>query len=332
MRSQTDGRGRAGEPALFSDAADEIRRLLHQFAAGFLRAVEPGLMERLADHERWPSLPPQPVAEFAPAPELQPSQHAGAGHAAPAGGRRRGHRRGRCHRRRAVPDLRGRGRRAAAAAAGAPARLDATAPATPTPRRPACARCTPSRAVRAWPARCAWARWRTGWRPAIEAAVARNEVARAPTSNRCWAAPTPWLGASSSCASRQPRQRRAADAGTAGRGRARRLPPRPSTPPMPRPTSSRRSAIDHAAHAGGGRAAGRGAARDRADRRHRLEPLRTDPTASSRAAAAERAAPAGVGCRARARAACSTAWSTRPARSASRAPASIPTCSCCRGR
>ena len=76
MRSQTEGRGRAGEPALFSDAADEIRRLLHQFAAGFLREVEPGLMERLADHERWPSLPPQPVAEFAPAPELQPSQHA----------------------------------------------------------------------------------------------------------------------------------------------------------------------------------------------------------------------------------------------------------------
>ena len=54
MRSRDAGRGRAGEPALFSDAAEEIRRLLHQFAAGFLRAVEPSLMERLAAHERLP--------------------------------------------------------------------------------------------------------------------------------------------------------------------------------------------------------------------------------------------------------------------------------------
>ena len=57
MRSQAEGRGRAGEPALFTEAADEVRRLLHQFAAGFLRAVEPGLMDRLAAHERWPSNP-----------------------------------------------------------------------------------------------------------------------------------------------------------------------------------------------------------------------------------------------------------------------------------
>ena len=54
MRSRDAGRGREGEPALFSDAAEEIRRLLHQFAAGFLRAVEPSLMERLAAHERLP--------------------------------------------------------------------------------------------------------------------------------------------------------------------------------------------------------------------------------------------------------------------------------------
>ncbi|MBA4177785.1 MAG: hybrid sensor histidine kinase/response regulator [Leptothrix sp. (in: Bacteria)] len=54
MRSRDAGRAREGEPLLFSDAADEIRRLLHQFAAGFLRPVVPGLMERLAAHERLP--------------------------------------------------------------------------------------------------------------------------------------------------------------------------------------------------------------------------------------------------------------------------------------
>ena len=54
MRAHSVGFGRAGETQLFSDSADEIRRLLHQFAAGFLRPVEPGLMERLAAHERLP--------------------------------------------------------------------------------------------------------------------------------------------------------------------------------------------------------------------------------------------------------------------------------------
>ncbi|MDO9074491.1 MAG: response regulator, partial [Rubrivivax sp.] len=54
MRSREAGRAREGEPQLFCDAADEIRRLLHQFAAGFLRAVDPALMERLAAHERLP--------------------------------------------------------------------------------------------------------------------------------------------------------------------------------------------------------------------------------------------------------------------------------------
>ncbi|WP_200378069.1 Hpt domain-containing protein [Rubrivivax gelatinosus] len=57
MRSRGCGRGRAGEPALFADAAEEIRRLLHQFAAGFLRPVAPAIVERLADHELWPDLP-----------------------------------------------------------------------------------------------------------------------------------------------------------------------------------------------------------------------------------------------------------------------------------
>jgi chemosensory pili system protein ChpA (sensor histidine kinase/response regulator) len=62
MRSHAVGRGRAGEPELFNDAAEEVRRLLHQFAAGFLRPVAPELAERLADHERWPL--PQALTEF----------------------------------------------------------------------------------------------------------------------------------------------------------------------------------------------------------------------------------------------------------------------------
>ena len=55
MRSQAVGLARAGETQLFIDTADEIRRLLHQFAAGFLRDVPPELLQRLADHERWPA-------------------------------------------------------------------------------------------------------------------------------------------------------------------------------------------------------------------------------------------------------------------------------------
>jgi chemosensory pili system protein ChpA (sensor histidine kinase/response regulator) len=69
MRSQAVGRGREGEGELFLDAADEIRRLLHQFAAGFLRPVAAELMERLADHERWPVIAALPPAEAAEAAE-----------------------------------------------------------------------------------------------------------------------------------------------------------------------------------------------------------------------------------------------------------------------
>jgi chemosensory pili system protein ChpA (sensor histidine kinase/response regulator) len=54
MRSRSFGHGRPGEPELFGAAAEEIRRLLHQFAAGFLRPVEPALTDRLAAHERLP--------------------------------------------------------------------------------------------------------------------------------------------------------------------------------------------------------------------------------------------------------------------------------------
>ena len=50
-RSLAIGRGTPDEARLFVDAAEEIRRLLHQFAAGFLREPAPELMERLAEHE-----------------------------------------------------------------------------------------------------------------------------------------------------------------------------------------------------------------------------------------------------------------------------------------
>jgi chemosensory pili system protein ChpA (sensor histidine kinase/response regulator) len=53
-RSQSAGHGRPGEASLFMDAAEEIRRLLHQFAAGFLRQVDVGLTDRLQAHERLP--------------------------------------------------------------------------------------------------------------------------------------------------------------------------------------------------------------------------------------------------------------------------------------
>jgi len=56
-RSHAVGHGREGEAELFGDCAEEIRRLLHQFAAGFLRPAPELLLERLADHERWPDAP-----------------------------------------------------------------------------------------------------------------------------------------------------------------------------------------------------------------------------------------------------------------------------------
>ncbi|MET0335732.1 MAG: Hpt domain-containing protein, partial [Rhizobacter sp.] len=51
MRSQAIGSGTPEEARLFVDSAEEIRRLLHQFAAGFLKPVAPELLQRLADHE-----------------------------------------------------------------------------------------------------------------------------------------------------------------------------------------------------------------------------------------------------------------------------------------
>ena len=51
-RSQALSEGDSAEAALFNDAADEIRRLLHQFAAGLLKTPPPELVARLIDHER----------------------------------------------------------------------------------------------------------------------------------------------------------------------------------------------------------------------------------------------------------------------------------------
>lgn len=50
-RSQAIGYGTPDEARLFVDTAEEIRRLLHQFAAGFLKEPAPELLQRLAEHE-----------------------------------------------------------------------------------------------------------------------------------------------------------------------------------------------------------------------------------------------------------------------------------------
>ncbi|MCE9659547.1 MAG: Hpt domain-containing protein [Burkholderiales bacterium] len=50
-RSQVIGHGTDEEARLFVNAAEEIRRLLHQFAAGFLKEPDPALLTRLAEHE-----------------------------------------------------------------------------------------------------------------------------------------------------------------------------------------------------------------------------------------------------------------------------------------
>lgn len=82
MRSAADGRGRAGEPELFNAVAEEIRRLLHQFAAGFLRPVHPVLTETLTAHERLPPPRDDALAETAThaqaAPPPQPDPATGA--------------------------------------------------------------------------------------------------------------------------------------------------------------------------------------------------------------------------------------------------------------
>ena len=82
MRSQAAGAARDGEADLFNAAADEIRRLLHQFAAGFLRPVAAGLMERLAEHERLPM--PADAGPSSSVSPLQPDPEPAAGNFAPS--------------------------------------------------------------------------------------------------------------------------------------------------------------------------------------------------------------------------------------------------------
>ena len=50
-RNCTMGSGTPQDAALFTDAAEEIRGLLHQFAAGFLKSPSEELLRRLAEHE-----------------------------------------------------------------------------------------------------------------------------------------------------------------------------------------------------------------------------------------------------------------------------------------
>jgi len=69
IRSRTVGSASPQEPQLFTEAAEEIRRLLHQFAAGFLRPLSPGLLDRLAEHER--SLPGVVAGDLEP---LEPDE------------------------------------------------------------------------------------------------------------------------------------------------------------------------------------------------------------------------------------------------------------------
>ena len=51
MRCQSLGQGDQDAATLFSEVAEEIRRLLHQFAAGFLKSPAAELMARLEDYE-----------------------------------------------------------------------------------------------------------------------------------------------------------------------------------------------------------------------------------------------------------------------------------------
>lgn len=51
VRSHALGAGQPEDVVLFSEVAEDIRRLLHQFAAGFLKSPAPSLLERLAQFQ-----------------------------------------------------------------------------------------------------------------------------------------------------------------------------------------------------------------------------------------------------------------------------------------
>lgn len=71
-RTHARGHGIAEEAQLFAAAAEEIRRLLHQFAAGFLKAPDPDLLRFLVEHEHLAVAAPPP----APAVERRSSDFA----------------------------------------------------------------------------------------------------------------------------------------------------------------------------------------------------------------------------------------------------------------
>ena len=190
MRSHASGHGRAGEPELFNEAADEIRRLLHQFAAGFLRPVAPELMERLAAHERWRAAERRgnwPNRVRRPSrPRLQLTSQA-----AEAFDDGDDHRCRRRPGRRAVPDLRGRGRGAAAPTADTAARMAGPARAT----RDAPSACMRTLHTFKGGARLAGAMRLGEMAHRLETAIERlaaGDAVAARRSNPCWRAPMPW--------------------------------------------------------------------------------------------------------------------------------------------
>ena len=86
MRSQALGAGEPAAAELFNEAAEEIRRLLHQFAGGFLKAPSEELMGRLEDYDQDASrrlearilvADQEPEEEFVPPVEAPASEHGG---------------------------------------------------------------------------------------------------------------------------------------------------------------------------------------------------------------------------------------------------------------
>ena len=82
-RADARGHGVAEEAQLFAAAAEEIRRLLHQFAAGFLKSPDPDLLRFLVEHEHLVVPAPaqvvepsvqhtRPASDFAPIQPLAP--------------------------------------------------------------------------------------------------------------------------------------------------------------------------------------------------------------------------------------------------------------------
>jgi len=85
-RANARGHGMAEEAQLFVAAAEEVRRLLHQFAAGFVKTPDPDLLRFLAEHEHLvvpaPVAPQharvterKPASDFAPIASIAPLRH-----------------------------------------------------------------------------------------------------------------------------------------------------------------------------------------------------------------------------------------------------------------